>query len=104
MWGVWHLGYGVNQATGDFDSAKFALGVIELTLYSVLITWVMEHAHRSMAVALAFHAGGHLDHLDRDPNSTLVLQVCHLAVLVFFAVLAARFLRRMDRRRGQTTR
>src|SRR5690606_26163781 len=95
MWGIWHLGYGVNQATAAFDFVKFSLGVVELTLYSLLIAWVMEHAHRSMAVALASHAGGHLDHLDRDPNTTLTMHTCHLAVLLVFAVLAPRFLKTM---------
>jgi membrane protease YdiL (CAAX protease family) len=96
VWGVWHLAYGVTPEKGAFDIVEFGVGMLELPLYSLLIAWVMERSHRSMAVALAFHAGGHLDHIERDPSTGLLLHGCHLAVLVVLAALAARSLGRRD--------
>jgi membrane protease YdiL (CAAX protease family) len=94
VWGAWHLVYGVTPDEGAFDVSEFVLGLLELPLYSLLIAWIMERSQRSMAVALAFHAGGHLDHIERDPTTTLMLHSCHLAVLVVLAALAARSLAR----------
>jgi membrane protease YdiL (CAAX protease family) len=94
VWGVWHLVYGVTPEKGAFDVQAFAMGVLELPLYSVLIAWVMERSNRGMAVAIAFHAGAHLDHLERDAATGLALHGCHLAVLVVLAVFAARSLAR----------
>lgn len=96
VWGVWHLAYGITPEKGAFDIVEFGIGMLELPLYSVLIAWVMERSDRSMAVALAFHAGGHLDHLERDPTTVWMLHGCHLAVLVVLATLAARSLHRHD--------
>jgi membrane protease YdiL (CAAX protease family) len=92
VWGVWHLAYGVTPEKGAFDVQEFALGVLELPLYSVLIAWVLERSNRSMGVALAFHAGAHLDHIERDPTTGLMLHGCHLTVLLVLAGLAARSL------------
>jgi membrane protease YdiL (CAAX protease family) len=92
MWGLWHLGYGITPERAGFDVLEFGLGLLELPLYSLLIGWVMEHARRSMAVALAFHAGAHLDHIERARDAGLALHACHLAVLAILAVLAARAL------------
>jgi membrane protease YdiL (CAAX protease family) len=96
IWGVWHLGYGITPEKGAFDVQTFALTVLELPLCSVLIAWVMERANRGMAVAIAFHAGAHLDNLERDPSTALALHGCHLVVLAVLAALAARSLGRME--------
>ena len=50
----------------------------ELPLYALLIAWVFERANRSMAVAIAFHAGAHLDHIERAPRTDLRLHLLHL--------------------------
>ena len=42
-----------------------------------------------MAVALAFHAGAHLDHIERAPRTDLRLHFIHLAVLALCAAVAA---------------
>ena len=66
-WGFWHLAYAVTPEAG-FDPFVFAMMMIELPLYSLLIAWVFERANRSMAVAVAFHAGAHLDNFQRVPQ------------------------------------
>ncbi|MGZ3476202.1 MAG: hypothetical protein ACXWUG_19780, partial [Polyangiales bacterium] len=66
--------------------------MVELPLYSLLVAWVFERANRSMAVAIAFHAGGHLDHIEHASRADLRLHALHLAVLAVAAVLAARSL------------
>jgi hypothetical protein len=45
-----------------------------------------------MAVAIAFHAGFHLDHFELAPRTDIRLQLCHLAVLAVVATAAARSL------------
>jgi len=92
-WGVWHLMYSITSQAAAFDPFVFGLGMLELPLYSLLIAWVFERSNRSMAVALAFHAGAHLDHVEQAPKSELGLHVLHLVVLGALAFVAARSLR-----------
>ncbi len=96
-WGLWHLAYAVTPQAAGFDAFQFALTMIELPLYSVVIAWMFERADRSMAVAIAFHAGGHLDHLERAPRSELGLHALHVVVVAALAIVAARALRRSAR-------
>jgi len=100
VWGVWHLAYSVTPASAGFDAFAFASGLVQLPLYSLVLAWLFEQAHRSLAVALAFHAGGHLDHIELAPRTDLRLHAMHLVVLVVCAALAARALRK----RPATTR
>src|SRR5204863_7884327 len=90
-WGLWHLAYAVTP-TGAVDAIGFALRLVELPLYSILIGWVFERANRSLAVAIAFHAGAPLDHFELAPRSDVRLQVLHVAVLAVLAVVAGRSL------------
>jgi membrane protease YdiL (CAAX protease family) len=92
VWGLWHLVYGITPEAGAFDALEFGAGMIELPLYSVLIAWVFERSNRSMGVALAFHAGAHLDHIERAPGTDLRLHALHLVVLAAVALVAARSL------------
>jgi len=89
VWGLWHLLYAVTPAAAGFDLFEFATVMIELPLYSLLIAWVFERANRSMAVAIAFHAGAHLDHIERAPRADLRLHVVHIAVVAVLAAAAA---------------
>jgi CAAX protease family protein len=89
VWGLWHLMYTITPTAGGFDPIELAMIMTELPLYSLLIAWVFERANRSMAVALAFHAGAHLDHIERAPRTDLRLHLIHLAVLAVFAGVAA---------------
>jgi uncharacterized protein len=94
VWGLWHLMYTITPTAGGFDPVELAMIMTELPLYALLIAWVFERANRSMAVALAFHAGAHLDHIERAPRTDLRLHLIHLIVLAVGAGIAARSLSR----------
>lgn len=98
-WGFWHLAYSITPQAAGFDAFTFALTMVELPLYSLLIAWVFERANRGIAVALAFHAGAHLDHIELAPRTELGLQVVHVVVLAVIAGIAARALAVQDARR-----
>lgn len=98
LWGVWHLMYSIPPDTGHFDGVLFGMTVAELLLYSLLIAWVFERAQRSMAVAIAFHAGSHLDRLENVPFADFRLHAMHLAVVATLAIVAARSLVNAERR------
>ncbi len=89
VWGLWHLMYTITPAAGGFDPIELGMIMSELPLYALLIAWVFERANRSMAVAIAFHAGAHLDHIERAPRTDLRLHLLHLAVLAVGAGAAA---------------
>jgi membrane protease YdiL (CAAX protease family) len=91
-WGFWHLMYSITPQAAGFDPFVFGLTMIELPLYSLLIAWVFERSSRSMLVAIAFHAGAHLDHLEQAPQSELGLHALHIGVLAVLAFVAARSL------------
>jgi hypothetical protein len=94
VWGLWHLLYCVTPS-GSFDATAFGFGLIELSLYSIVFAWIFERASRNLAVAIALHAGGHLDNLHRAPESDLRVRVLYLVVVAAAALLAARSLRRL---------
>jgi membrane protease YdiL (CAAX protease family) len=98
-WGLWHLLYTITPQAAGFDPFELTLIMAELPLYSLLIAWVFERSNRSMAVAIAFHAGAHLDHFERAPRTDLRLHALHLAVLAVLAILAARALATRERAR-----
>ncbi len=93
VWGVWHLGYSI-APTGEVDLFRFAFGVVELPLYSVILTWIFERGGRSMAIAIAFHAAAHIDHIELAPTAELCLHLSHLLVVAVAAGFAARALRK----------
>jgi membrane protease YdiL (CAAX protease family) len=97
MWGVWHLMYSITPESGGFDPVTFGMMMVELPLYTLLVTWVFERADRSMAVALAFHAGGHLDRLENVPFTHLRLHAMHLLVVGVLALAAAHSLSKTNR-------
>jgi membrane protease YdiL (CAAX protease family) len=97
VWGVWHLAYCVTPDAGTFDLLAFGITVTELPFYAVLLGWLFERGNRSMAVAIAGHAGAHLDKFDRAPRTDLHLQAMHLLVVAALAALAARALARRER-------
>jgi len=93
VWGLWHLGMTFSPETGALDTYRFAVLLAELPLWSVVIAWVFERGNRSMAVAIAIHAGAHLDNVTRAPATEVRLQLLRYAVLCVVALLAARSLR-----------
>lgn len=94
VWGVWHLAYCVQPATGAFSATAFGLGIVELCLYAVVVAWLYERSGRAMAAAMAIHAGGHLDNINRAAALEPRFRVLHLLVVAAAAGLAARSLRR----------
>ena len=92
LWGLWHLAYAVTPAAAGFDGRELATTMLELPLYSLILAWVFERADRSMAVALAFHAGAHLDHIERTPHGGLHFALVHMGVVALLALVAARAL------------
>jgi uncharacterized protein len=90
FWGLWHLAYAITPQAAGFDLLEFTLTMLELPLYSLIIAFMFERSNRSMAVAIAFHAGAHLDHLERASRADLRLHVIHIALVAVIAVAVAR--------------
>jgi hypothetical protein len=67
--------------------------VVELSLWSVVIAWLFDRSGRSIAVAIAIHAGAHLDNVSRAPEGEVGLRVLRVIVLAGVAALAARGMR-----------
>jgi membrane protease YdiL (CAAX protease family) len=105
VWGLWHLVYSVTPAAAGFDGFAFGLGMVELPLYAVVLAWFFERSGRSLAVAIAFHAAAHVDHLERAPRAALGLHALHLGLVALAAVVAARLLARAGQaeRYGKTS-
>ena len=97
VWGLWHLGMLVTPEKGAPDPATLGLYMAQLAGWSLVLAWAFERGRRSMAVAIAFHAGEHLDNVFRAPETELRLRVLRFVVLVVAAALAARALARMPR-------
>jgi len=93
---AWHF-FMWFTADGPPGLWAFATGTAYLTLASVIIAWLFEKSGRSMAVALAMHASGHLDNVFRAPASELRLTLLRLGVLAIAAFFAARALTRSHR-------
>lgn len=55
--------------------------------------WFLERGGGSLAIALALHAGAHLDNVNRLPARDLGVRVFTLIVVAVAALLAARSLR-----------
>ena len=62
------------------------------------MAWMFERGNRSIAVAIAIHAGEHLDNVNRAPETELRLRVLRMVVLTVVAAMAARSL--MSRKRA----
>lgn len=99
VWGVWHLAYYVTPS-GSFDALGFGLCLVELPPYALVFAWIFERASRSMGVAIALHAGAHLDNLHRAPESELRVRVLYLVVVVVAGLCAGCALRTEATRRA----
>ena len=89
VWALWHLAYSITPQAAGFDPFGFVQLLIQLPLYTLIFGWVFERANRSMAVAIALHAGAHVDHIEWAPRTDLRLHVLHLVVLAAVAAAAA---------------
>lgn len=94
VWGLWHLVMIINPATGTVNWAQVATLAVFLPLYSVLFVWMMDRAGGSMAVAIALHAGSHLDNLNTAPESEWRLRILTYTIVGALAALAGRDLQR----------
>lgn len=91
FWTLWHLGMWFTPA-GPPALVEVAAGMVELMAGSVVFAWFFERGNRSMAVAIALHAGAHLDSSSRAPEDEIRLRILRLVVLVIAAAFAARSL------------
>lgn len=89
IWGLWHLAYAITPLRAGFDPVEFASSLLILTPASVILTWIVQRGGGSLGLALAFHAGAHLDHLERSPDDSFNLRLCYVAVLCLFALWVA---------------
>jgi len=92
VWGLWHLGMLFTAEKGAPTPFTVANYMVQLALYSLVVAWVFERGNRSMAVAIAVHAGAHLDNVDKAPESEVRLHVLRFGVLLIASALAARAL------------
>ena len=93
VWGLWHLGMlFAPDPLRALPPVTIVVYMAELALWSVVMAWVFERGNRSMAVAIAIHAGEHLDNVSRAPETEVRLRVLRFAVLAVVAALAARSL------------
>jgi membrane protease YdiL (CAAX protease family) len=90
-WSVWHFAMWVTP-TCSSTALAYAEGAAHLIAASVIVAWVFERSGRSMAVAMAMHASGHLDNVFRAPETEVRLRAMRLLVIVVAAVFAARSL------------
>ncbi len=93
VWALWHAMFLVSPKTGGFD-AMSAMMMLSLPLYSIVYAWMLRRGGGSLAIALALHAGAHLDNLNRLPSHELGVRVMTLLVVAVTAGLAARSLSR----------
>jgi membrane protease YdiL (CAAX protease family) len=92
VWAIWHLGMMFTPEKGAPDLGTVGFYVAHLGLWSIVMAWVFERGNRSMAVAIALHAGGHLDNVHRAPGTEVRLWVLRFVVVAVAAALAARSL------------
>ncbi len=93
VWGLWHLGMlFAPEPLRALPPVTILLYMIELSLWSVVMAWMFERANRSIAVAIAIHAGEHLDNVNRAPDTEVRLRILRFVVLAIVAALAARSL------------
>jgi membrane protease YdiL (CAAX protease family) len=93
VWGVWHLGMlFAPDPLRMLPAATILVTMLDLALWSVVMAWMFERGNRSMAVAIAIHAGEHLDNVHRAPEGEVRLHILRIVVLAVVAALAARSL------------
>ncbi len=90
VWGLWHLGMlFAPDPLRALPPATILIYIVDLALWSLPMAWLFERGNRSMAVAIALHAGAHLDNVSRAPESEVRLRILRMAVLALVAAAAA---------------
>jgi uncharacterized protein len=89
VWGLWHFGMMFTAEEGAPEVWELPYVCLTLALSSIVWAWFLERGNRSLAVAIALHAGAHLDKVSRAPEHEVRLRVLRFLVLVIVAGLAA---------------
>jgi uncharacterized protein len=92
VWALWHWVMFVAQG---LDATTFFLGGVELAFFAIVFGCLHERSGRSMAVAIALHAGAHLDNPGRDPE-TISHLVIRMVVTIAFALAVGAWWRRAN--------
>jgi membrane protease YdiL (CAAX protease family) len=100
VWGLWHFAWMFTPEDGAPSPAVMARAVAGFALASVVWAWLFEKSGRSMFVALALHAGAHLDNATRIPSHDDRIVDLMLGVRLVLATLAAIALTRSARSRA----
>lgn len=104
VWALWHMGMLFSPDTGELRLSALIAIAAELPLYSLIMAWFFERSNRSLAVAMAIHAGAHLDNVMRAPETEIRLRILRFLVLGVAAALATRSLaQRSKTSQGQST-
>lgn len=96
VWTLWHVP--MFLTSGPLTIAGMSATWLELTLYSILFIWFVARNNGSLTVALALHAGAHIDNVGYAPQDEVRLRVLRLLVLLVAAALAACSLETSERR------
>ena len=89
VWGLWHFAWMFTPEHGAPSPAVMARAVATFALASVVWAWLFEESGRSMFVALALHAGAHLDNTTRIPDHDDRIRDLMLLVQLVLATFAA---------------
>ena len=104
VWGLWHVAMLFTPEAGAPAPELVLQYVARMAVASVVIAWFYERSGRSVAVAIAIHAGAHLDNISRIPQGEVRLQILHFMALAVVAVFAARSLSATGHRPRVATR
>lgn len=86
VWTLWHIP--MFLIAGPLTLASFSATWLELSLYSVLFIAFAARTNGSLLIAMALHAGAHLDNTGLAPQEEVRLRVLRLVVLAVAAALA----------------
>jgi uncharacterized protein len=86
VWTLWHIP--MFLTAGPLTIAGFTATWLELVLYSILFVWFAARSNGSLTVALALHAGAHLDNTGLASQEEVRLRVLRLVVLAVVAAFA----------------
>jgi uncharacterized protein len=93
VWGLWHLGMMFSpDSLRALPPETIPIYMAEMALWSVVMAWLFERSNRSIAVAIALHAGAHIDKISRAPETEVRLRILRFVVLAVVTAFAARAL------------
>jgi F0F1-type ATP synthase membrane subunit c/vacuolar-type H+-ATPase subunit K len=97
VWGLWHIGmmFSPEPLLHALPFYTVFIHVGELAFWSVVIAWMFERGNRSIAIAI--HAGEHIDNVSRAPETQVRLRVLRFVILAIVAAFAARSLMKRKR-------